>query len=99
MMIENWLEWTTKQLQDMSLKLKRQGYDPQRIEHLTRINPAFREAHQAFSSSLDAICAAMAEDPEGYSHYDALLQAKQEFLLYTNRNRAFLLQSELAETA
>ena len=98
-MLENWLAWSTGQLQDMSMKLARQGYDQNRIDFLLRTDAVFRARYQTFMTQFESVCDAMAEDPEAYSHYDTLLQAKNTFLLFTNEHRGVLLPVALAETA
>ena len=95
----SWLDWSSRQLGDLSRRLARQGYDLVRIEYLSRTHPEFRARYAAFIKAFESACDAMAEHPEGYTHYETLLEAKRSFLLYTNENRASLLYPELAESA
>ncbi len=101
MTLETWIDWCQKQLGDMSLRLFRQGYHPARIEYLTQNRPEFSERFQFFLNELNRIMDDMANNPEGYHHFEDFTKAKMELLAYTNQHRqAFLSREpELAQTA
>jgi len=106
MTFDSWMDWSKKQLSDMSERLLRQGYYPARIEYLQTAAPAFHERFQGFLNRISDIMDRMAENPMGYHHFEAFTTAKSEFLHYTNRHRANFLdlavdyhEFELAQTA
>jgi len=94
-----WIDWCQKQLGDLSRRLLLQGYQPHRIEFLKRTRPDFREQFDKFMDQVYLVMEAMADNPDGFHHFDAFTQAKQELLLFTNTHRNVLLELDLAETA
>lgn len=94
-----WMDWCTKQMGDLSRRLVIQGYDPASIERLRRTNRGFERAFTRFEREFGAITDAMATNPDGYHHYEALNRAKTDLLTYTCAERGVLLQDPLARTA
>jgi len=99
------MDWSKKQLSDISERLLRQGYCPSRIEYLETAALAFHERLQGFLNRISDIIDRMAENPTGYHHFEAFTTAKFEFLHYTNHHRANFLdlaidyhELELAQT-
>lgn len=91
MTLDTWIDWSRKQLSDMSERLLRQGYHPARIEYLERTAPAFHHKFQGFMNRLSEIMDGMAANPMGYHHFEAFTEAKAELLQFTNRHRASFL--------
>jgi len=88
-----WIEWSTQQMADLATRLHRQGYTPKQIVGLCATAPEFGVRFQNFSSQLQELTEAMVANPEGYHHYGVMARIKQEFLVFTNLNRArFLFQ-------
>lgn len=96
---QTWIDWCQKQLGDLSRRLLRQGYHPTRIEYLSRTFPEFKSRFYNFSSRLQNIMDKMAENPEGYHHYECFTEAKMELLRFTNLHRELYLDMNIAETA
>ncbi len=96
---KTWIDWCGKQLADLSQRLFRQGYHPARIMYLNESNPEFRKAYAQFLTRMDMLMDEMANNPQGYHHYDAFSRVKAELLNFTNLNRAHFLEIDLAESA
>lgn len=96
---KNWIDWCQKQLADLSTRLFRQGYHPARIEYLNQASPIFRERFAYHLSRLDEVMEAMADNPEGYHHFEDFSKAKLDLLTFTNLNREQYLELDLARTA
>ncbi|CAM2066304.1 hypothetical protein SCOR_13060 [Sulfidibacter corallicola] len=99
MTAENWIDWCQKQLGDLSARLSRQGYSPARIETLTKTSPLFRERFEHFMTQLTMVMDAMADNPDGYHHYEDFTHMKMEMLKFTNLHREQFLYFDLAESA
>jgi len=94
-----WMDWCTKQTADLSRKLIIQGYDPASIERLRRTDGAFDSQFATFEREFDEISEAMAANPDGYHHFEALQRAKSKLLAYTCTVRGAILEDRLARTA
>ncbi len=95
----NWIDWCQKQLGDLSVRLSRQGYYPAQIEYLNATNTLFRERFETFMTDLTLVMDAMADNPEGYHHYEDFNRIKMDLLRFTNTYRGEFLALDLAETA
>lgn len=99
MKVQYWIDWCQKQLADLSLRLFRQGYHPARIEYLNQVSPEFKAEFQRFLNEINRVMDEMAENPDGYHHFEAFTQVKMALLHYTNLNRERFLNPALAQTA
>ncbi len=86
-----WIEWSTKQMADLGVRLWRQGYSPKRIKGLCDSVPEFGTRFRAFEADFQGITDAMTTNPDGYHHFDSMTRIKQELLVFTNFNRARFL--------
>ena len=96
---ESWLEWCTKQMSDLSRRLRTQGYNPARLEFLANANPEFSSVFNDFMNRLEEIMNLIAENPDAFHLYDDFAEAKKSFLTYTNLHRATYLETNLAHIA
>jgi len=94
-----WMDWCTKQMSDLSRRLIIQGYDPAGIERLRHTHRGFETAFTRFEREFGEITDAMASNPDGYHHYEALNRAKADLLAYTCAERGVLMNGSLARTA
>lgn len=99
MTTDTWMTWVAEQLADLSVKLMRQGFDPERMNQLMNSNSAFREQYQIFETRLDEITQEMMQNPDGYHHFGTMTDAKMDLLRFTNLNREAFLQPQLAQIA
>ena len=96
---QSWLDWCTKQLGDLSARLLRQGYGPQRIQYLSEHNEQFAVRYGDLLTKIDRITEDMIANPSGYHHYDAFSRMKMDFLNFTSLNRARFLEMDLLDAA
>jgi len=96
---QSWLDWCTKQLADLSVRLFRQGYHPERIQYLAENNVEFSRYYEMFHKQVDVLMEDMIANPSGYHHYDAFSRLKTDFLHYACLNREFFLELNLAQIA
>ncbi len=99
MNVQNWIDWTQKQLADLSVRLFRQGYQPARIEFLNQTNVEFREQFSLYLGRLNEAMNHMGLNPDGYHHFEDFSRAKSGLLAFTNRNRERFLELDLRRTA
>lgn len=95
----SWLEWCTKQMSDLSRRLKTQGYYPARLEFLANANPEFSATFNRFMTRLENIMNLIAENPDAFHLYDDFSEVKHEFLVFTNLHRETFLETHLAHIA
>lgn len=88
---ESWIQWSTDHLAETSLKLSIQGYSHHRIDSLNHTNPIFRAEFDRFQSRVDAAITDMTVNPDGYHHYDVMINASTDLLEFTNLHRAQFL--------
>lgn len=95
----SWLEWCTKQMGDLSKRLRIQGYYPARLEFLANAHPEFSQAFNTYMENLENIMNQIAENPDAFHLYEDFAELKHEFLVFTNLNREIFLETQLAATA
>jgi hypothetical protein len=96
---ESWLEWCTKQMSDLSRRLRIQGYYPSRLEFLANANPEFSTTFNTFMERIETSMNKIAEQPDAYHLYEEFSEAKRDFLNYTNLHRETFLETHLAHIA
>lgn len=99
MTLQSWIDWCQKQLGDLSVRLFRQGYHPARIEHLNRVSPEFRDRYEHFLNRINEVMDDMAQNPDGYHHFDEFMKAKTALLEFTNLHREQFLMTDYANIA
>lgn len=94
-----WIDWSTKQLGDISERMNRQGYTPDFIEYLQANDFEFAANYNTYVDQLNRVMDHMGEKPDGYSHFEAFSKVKMALLKFTNTYRARLFDMQLAQTA
>lgn len=99
MNLQSWIDWCSKQLSDLSVRLVRQGYSPSRIEYLNHTSSLFKDRFAFYLDRINQVMENIEANPDGYHHFDDFSKAKMELLRFTCEHRGTLLEPELAKTA
>ena len=99
MNLQSWIDWCSKQLSDLSVRLARQGYNPDRIDYLNSTSNIFRDRFAHHLDRINQIMEDIEANPAGYHHFDDFSKAKMELLRFTCEHRGNIREPELAKTA